>query len=86
MHALVSEVIGIPTALQFLPLHLLLSVVGIVGLVALGARWPRDSWAAGVKARRRRRAESGVNQLTQKTGAAWQRGHSAGRAPRRLSV
>lgn len=47
-HALVSGVIGMPTVLQYLPVQLLLSAVGVVGLIVLGVRVARKSWPASV--------------------------------------
>ena len=47
-HALVSGVIGMPTPLQYLPVQLLLSAVGFVGLIVLGVRFVRKSWPASV--------------------------------------
>ncbi|TFD66325.1 hypothetical protein [Cryobacterium ruanii] len=37
-----------PTPLQYLPVQLLLSAVGFVGLIVLGARFVRKSWPASV--------------------------------------
>jgi hypothetical protein len=47
-HALVSGLIGFPAPLQYLPIQLLLSLVAVVGLVALAVRWLRVSPAASV--------------------------------------
>ena len=47
-HALVSGVIGMPTPLQYLPVQLLLSAVGFVGLTVLGVCVARKSWPASV--------------------------------------
>ena len=47
-HALASGLIGTPTALQYLPVQLLLSAVGFVGLIVLGVRFVRKSWLASV--------------------------------------
>ncbi|MBB5640633.1 hypothetical protein [Cryobacterium roopkundense] len=47
-HALVSGAIGAPTPLQYLPVQMLLSLIGFVGLVAVGARLLRVSRAASV--------------------------------------
>ncbi|TFD65401.1 hypothetical protein [Cryobacterium ruanii] len=46
VHAVISGLIGAPSPLQFSPVQLSLTLVGFVGLIALAARWLRDSWAA----------------------------------------
>lgn len=48
LHAFVSGLIGVPSPLQLLPVQMLLSLVGFVGLLVLGARWVRASWSASV--------------------------------------
>ena len=48
VHALVSGLLGVPSPLQYLPVQVLLNLVGFVGLIALAARWMRTAWAASV--------------------------------------
>ncbi|SEN81223.1 hypothetical protein E3O25_14290 [Cryobacterium sp. TMT1-3] len=48
MHALVSGLMGVPSPLQFLPVQMLLSLIGFAGLIALSVRWLRVSWASSV--------------------------------------
>ena len=48
MHALVSGLMGVPSPLQFLPVQVLLSLIGFAGLIALSVRWLRASWASSV--------------------------------------
>ena len=48
VHALVSGLLGVPSPLQYLPLQVLLNLVGFVGLIVLAALWMRTAWAASV--------------------------------------
>jgi len=48
VHALGSGLLGVPSPLQFLPVQVLLGLVGFVGLIILAARWMRTARAVSV--------------------------------------
>ena len=49
-HALLSGLLDAPTPLQFLPVQMILGVIGFVGLLVLVAWWFLDAWAVSLAA------------------------------------